>query len=199
MNDSTGSDRRLTIAGSPVEFRSMRRGDEDAIRRFAETVPSHDLLFLQRDIRSAKVVDAWLEQIERGYIRSTIAIGDDGIIGCNALVRDDLSWSPHVADIRIISAPGARGEGLGRALAQDCLLGAAEMDLAKLTVRMTPDQDAALKLFEDMGFVPEALLREHVKDADGQSRDILILALDLGKQAAQQRLYGLAENLSPAD
>ena len=175
-----------------IVLRPMERGDADALVAFAQSVPSHDLLFLLRDIRNPKVVAAWIEQVERGLIRSLVALEKGQIVGCTALVRDELSWSPHVAEIRMVISPALRGTGFGRILAQECVALAAEgRDVTKLMARLTPDQGAALKVFEDLGFLPEALLRDHVRDAGGEMHDIAIMALNLARQGGMKSAYGM--------
>jgi RimJ/RimL family protein N-acetyltransferase len=184
----------LTVGTTAVTLRPLVPGDASAVRGFAEMMPPHDLLFLQRDIRNPRVIAAWLDQIASGQIESLLALDAAGaILACTALVRDELSWSPHVAEIRIVIAPAARGTGLGRLLALECVNAARSRGVEKLQVRMTPDQPAALRVFEDMGFQPEALLRDQVRDAGGETHDILILGLNLARQGRQQEAYGLGE------
>lgn len=191
MNDTAIPHNLLEAEGRSIRLRYMVREDADAVLSFARSLAPHDLLFLQRDIRNPKVVEAWLDQIEQGLITSLVAVEDGTIVGCNAMVRDELSWSPHVADIRILVSEDCRRLGLGRLLALHTLHRAREDNLEKLTVRLTPDQGGALKLFEEMGFGPEALLRNHVRDAEGATSDIVILALDVQRHMAQHQLYGL--------
>ncbi|WP_239806198.1 GNAT family N-acetyltransferase [Croceicoccus hydrothermalis] len=180
------------------KLRTLDRRDRDAVIAFARDIPLHDLMFLERDIRNPKVVDAWLDQCERGTIRSTLAFSGDRVVGSNALVRDELSWSAHVGEIRILIAPDARGSGLGRALAQDSMDVAQQSGIERLVVRMTPDQTSALSLFADMGFRPEALLRNQVRDARGVTNDIVILALDMNRLRSAHEVYGLPDNF-PGD
>ncbi len=191
MNASIQWPRTLSVNDTPITIRLMDGNDAEAVLAFARDLPPHDLLFLQRDIRNPRVVAAWIEQIERGLIRSLLAVGPDGVIGCAAIVRDELSWSPHVAEIRILITPDVRGGGLGRALAQDSLAFTQSLGVEKVFVRMTPDQQGAIAVFEDMGFRGEALLRDHVRDAEGQAHDIAILALDLARQHARYTAFGV--------
>lgn len=183
--------RSATVAGIAMAIRWMEADDATAVQRFAEAVPLHDLLFLQRDIRQPKVIEAWLQQIASGQIRSLLAVGGDEVKGCTAIVRDEFSWSQHVAEIRVLTSPTTRRSGLGRLLAQDSLLAAQEQGVEKVFVRLTPDQGAALTVFEDMGFHPEALLRDHVRDGAGQTHDIAIMALDLNRQSSRHEVFGM--------
>lgn len=183
----------LELGGVRVHLRPMAAADKDAILDFARSLPAQDLLFLQRDIRLDKVVSAWIEQTgEGGSISSLVAVDDDGHLrGCSALVRDRLSWSSHVADIRILVGVDSRSMGLGRLLAMHCVDQALAEDVEKLTVQMTPDQEGALRMFEELGFRPEALLRDHVRDAEGTTHDIVIMALSLARYSATRTAYSL--------
>ena len=192
MPDFPAYPRTVTVGTRTITLRMLERGDADALVAFASALPPHDLLFLMRDIRNPKVVAAWIDQVERGQIRSLVAMDGEKMVGCTALVRDELSWSPHVADIRMLVSPQMRGTGFGRVLAQECLTMAMADGVTKLTARLTPDQGAALKVFEDLGFLPEALLRDHVREAGGELHDIPIMALNLERQGGMKSLYGMS-------
>lgn len=180
----------LELGGMTVHLRPLAAGDGPALLELAARVPAHDLLFLQRDIREPRVVAAWIEQSIAGTMPSLVAERDGALVGCTALVSDGLSWSRHVTEIRLLTAPEMRGTGLGRRLAETCLAAAADADAEKVLVRLTPDQGAALTLFEDLGFLPEALLRNQVRGADGEVHDIAIMALNVGQARARQEVYG---------
>lgn len=191
MPDSPAYPRTVTAGRRTITLRLLERSDADALVAFASALPPHDLLFLLRDVRNPKVVAAWIDQVERGQIRSLVALDGEKMVGCTALVRDELSWSSHVADIRMLVASEMRGTGFGRILAQECLAMAMADGVSKLTARLTPDQGAALKVFEDLGFLPEALLRDHVREAGGELHDIAIMALNLERQGGMKALYGM--------
>ena len=63
----------------------------------------------------------------------------------------------------------------------------------KLTAQMTPDQIGSVMLFESLGFRAEALLKDHVRDRNGRSHDLAILAHDIARISAQHRAFGLEE------
>ncbi|WP_246604932.1 GNAT family N-acetyltransferase [Aquisediminimonas sediminicola] len=177
-----------------IQLRFLADDDAEAILAFAQSIPKHDLLFLRRDIRNPKVVAAWINQHDRDMLRTIFAVSGGKIIGCAALARDELSWSMHVGDIRILISPDARGSGLGRILLKELLALAADMSLTKVTASMTPDQVAGIAMFEDEGFVPEALLRDHVRDpSSGNLSDLVVFSLNLERAASQRTVFGSPE------
>jgi ribosomal protein S18 acetylase RimI-like enzyme len=185
--------RRIKTESGEVEFRRMTGADEAATLAFARGLPAHDLLFLPRDISEPKVLGAWIKEIERGAMTSLIAVKDNHVIGCGALVRDPLSWSPHVGEIRMVVARERRGLGVGRALSQEMFALAVEAGLEKIVVQMTVDQTGAIALFEGLGFRAEALLRDHVRDRQGRKHDIVLLGHNVAEVRAQREAYGLPE------
>jgi RimJ/RimL family protein N-acetyltransferase len=137
------------------------------------------------------VLSAWINEIERGDITSLLALKQGVVVGCGTLVRDPQSWSPHVGEIRMVISPDVRGRGVGRALSQETFALALGAGLEKLSVQMTVDQQAAITLFESLGFKAEALLRDHVRDADGKKHDIVVLGHNVAQVRAQLEAYGL--------
>ena len=196
MSEKRSYPRTVNIDAGAIEFRPMAQADEAAVLEFARGLPSHDLLFLPRNISEPKVLSAWIKEIERGIIVSLLAVKGGKVVGCGTVVRDPHSWSPHVGEIRNVVSPQVRGLGVGRALSQETVALALEMGLEKLVVQMTVDQVTAIALFEGMGFRGEALLREHVRDLDGNKHDIVVLGHNVAQVHAQLEVYGVDEAFS---
>jgi RimJ/RimL family protein N-acetyltransferase len=194
MSEQRSYPRHVKTEAGDVEFRVMSRADEAAVLAFAQKLPTHDLLFLPRNISQPKVLSAWINEIERGVIVSLLAIRDSKVVGCGTLVRDPHSWSPHVGGIRMVVSKDVRGQGVGRALSQETFaLALSTPGIEKLVAQMTVDQQAAIALFESLGFKAEALLRDHVRDASGQTHDIVVLGHNIAQFGAQLEAYGLPE------
>lgn len=172
-------------------IRRFADGDRAAMTAFAQGLPEHDLLFLGRDLRHPRVIEAWLEAIAEGWIDSYLAEQDGAVIASAALVRDPLGWSAHVGEVRLLVSSARRNAGLGRDLLE-CLFAAARTHrLAKLTAALTPDQTGAVALFESVGFRTEALLHDQVRDRAGVPHDLAILAYDFARVANRQHVLGL--------
>ena len=156
----------LRAADEEFEMRYMQADDEAAVSRFARAPPAHDLLFM------------------------LLALKDGHVRGCAAIIRDELSWSPHVGEMRLVVDTAIRGKGFGRALMQECFAVALELGVEKLTAYMTADPAAAIAVFEDFGFHAEAMLSEHVRDRDGNKFDVVMLSHDVNKFLARMEIFG---------
>jgi RimJ/RimL family protein N-acetyltransferase len=183
----------LDCGGTEIELALMALQDDAKVIAFANTLPEDDLLFMRRDIRQPKVVAAWTDLIAQGRLASLLAWSGGEVVGCAALIIDPLSWSPHVGELRVVVSRKMRGIGLGRVLIQEAFLIALSKGLEKLVAQMTVDQQGAIAVFESIGFRGEALMRNHVKSADGRKHDIVLLSHDVVLSQAKMEMYGIAD------
>jgi RimJ/RimL family protein N-acetyltransferase len=165
--------------GQETTLRLMTPADRDALLSMARSLPQDDLLFLRMDITQPRAVDEWVTNVQSGRAITVVAeIG--GQIAAEATIHvNDVLWTRHVGEIRIIVAPQYRRLHLGRCLAEEVFAIAKNIGLEKITAQMTPDQAAAYATFEKLGFQPEALLADYVVDLKGQKRDLLIMSCDV--------------------
>ncbi|MGE0485618.1 MAG: N-acetyltransferase family protein [Gammaproteobacteria bacterium] len=180
----------VTLNGRSYTIRAMTMADGPALKVFASALPAHDRLYMRRDLTSDTGIASWLEDIEDGVIHSLLAIDDDGVAGFTTIHLNKLEWTRHVADIRVATAERTRRSGLGRVLVREGFNLALALDIEKLMARMTPDQNGARVLFEELGFTPEALLKDYVKDRDGHYHDMLLKSCSVQDFLARRQAYG---------
>ena len=173
-----------------MEIRPIEPGDEPALTRFFERIPESDRTFLKEDVGDPEVLAAW---VTPGPGR-VVAIEDGEVVGSVAVVPLH-GWSRHVGEVRLVVDPGHRGKGLGRTLARRAVLDAMDMDLAKLVVEVIADQEALIGMFRALGFEPEALLIDHVRDRTGELRDLMVLANSVESQFAAMSTAGIVDSL----
>ena len=195
LADARTYPREVRVQDELVRLRLMTPADRDTMLAFAQALPSHDLLFLRRDITRPEVVGLWVDDIRRERITTVLAERDGVVVGYATVDRGDVSWSPHVAELRVTVASSMRRQGLGRVLTMEAFRIALDLGVEKMVAQMTTDQEAAIAVFEALGFRTEALLRDHVKDREGRKLDLLIMAHDVARFLAQMEAYGLAEAL----
>ncbi len=144
----------------------------DQVEAFFTRIPESDHSSFAEDVLAPGAVHAWLAD-PRG--RRSVAVDDGRVIGYQA-VLPLVGWSAHVGSLRVVVDPDARGKGVGRALARRGLLDSLELGLAKTVVEVVADAVPAIGMFEALGFEPEALLRDHVRDRSGGLRDLVVLS-----------------------
>ena len=173
-----------------MEIRRLETGDEVALTRFLARIPEGDRTFFKEDVLDADVVAAW---VQRGEARS-LAVEAGEILGTVTVVPLQ-EWSRHVGEVRVIVDPAHRRRGIGRALARHAVVEALDLGLEKMVVEVIADQDATIAMFRSLGFEPEALLKDHVRDDEGQLHDLMLLAHSVEASLASFDAIGLGDAL----
>ena len=157
----------------------MRAGDQQAMLEFARSLPEEDLLFLQVDITQEAVVSTWVRLIEEGR-RFTVLLMHEGVLaGYCSLARQNVLWTRHMGEIRLIVNPRFRGAGLGAILAREILDVAPDAALRRIVAQMPRHQAGARAMFRKLGFNLESMLADWVIDRAGETHDLVILAYDV--------------------
>ncbi len=172
--------RSITLAdGAKVEIRMMTSADRDPILAFANALPQEDLLFLRVDLTQPEVVDDWIANLEAGTSTSLVVYDNEGLIGYATVHRNPAPWTRRVGELRVNVNQAYRTRGLGKNLISEIFDVARGMGVRKLMANMTTDQHGAQAAFRRLGFMPEALLADHVEDRNGRSRDLVIMSYDI--------------------
>ena len=192
MTNEGGHTYPMTIrsGGRDTLLRYGTPADTAAVLTMSRALPPHDLLFLVRDLTKEDVVVEWLADEDTTKI---LAIQGDRVVGYAAIHDSPMPWSKHVAELRVLVDVSRRGHGLGRVLTQEAFAVALTAGKEKMVAQMTLDQKGAIAVFEGLGFRPEALLRDHVKDRNGDKHDLLVLSHEVARFAAQRAAYGVNE------
>jgi L-amino acid N-acyltransferase YncA len=172
-------------------IRHLTEEDGAAVERFIERIPEGDRTFFKEDVGDPDVIEAW----KRPGAARALAVDDGEVIGYAAVVPLH-GWSSHVGEVRVIVDPGHRGRGVGRALGRQAVVDALRLGLTKMVVEVTADQDATVAMFRSLGFDPEALLVDHVRDKAGELHDLLILAHSVEGASAALKVSGVDTELN---
>jgi len=196
-NPDTAYPRKLTLKRRrSVQVRPMTVEDADALHAFFCAIPAEDLLFLRRDVTDRDVIESWSLDIAAGHTFTLLAESDGAVVGEASIHRSRVPWSTHVGEIRVVVDAAHRQLGLGSSLVQAIFLEALQRGIEKIVAEMTPDQKSAINVFEKLGFRVEGLLRDHVRDRQGQKRDLVVMAHEVHSASDQLGLVGIDEAVS---
>lgn len=166
----------------------LERSYAAALIEFFGQLPDGDLTFIKEDV-SPDAVRSWSSADQQW-------LGLDGeVVTGYVAVRPLAGWSDHVGELRLVVRPDRRRAGVGRALAQHALLEAVRAGRRKVVVELAAEQEHALAMFASIGFEGEALLRDHIRDRDGQLRDLVMLAYFVDGSWAAMENAGIADEL----
>ena len=156
-----------------MDIRPLSEDVTAPLEEFFQRVPDSDHNSFAEDVRQKGLIPGWLAD-ERS--RRAVAVDDDGSVIGYVAVLPLVGWSDHVGSLRVVVDPAARGRGVGRELARHGLLAGLDLGLGKVVVEVVVDAVPAIGMFEALGFEPEALLRDHVRDKSGELHDLVVLA-----------------------
>jgi len=165
--------------GEEIQLKILDQGDKDALLAFFRELPAKDKLFLKEDVTKPEVVQRWLDGMDFATILPVIAWYDGKIVGDATLHMDNLGWSQHVGEIRVVVAADFQQKGLGKAMVKNLVSHAIDAGLDKISAMVMENQHSARKAFERLGFEKEAVLRGHVRDTQGNKQDLIILSNDV--------------------
>jgi L-amino acid N-acyltransferase YncA len=166
--------------GTPVTVRPLRSPDSAALGDFFRRIPEEDRKFLKDDVTRAEVIEAWCRDINPGRVLPLIAEAEGKVLADATLHLRRAGWLRHVGEVRLVVDPEYRRKGLGSRLLEELILLAQAEGLDKLVAELTPEEVAARKAFERLGFRQVAVVPGLVRDQSGTSRDLVILVLELG-------------------
>lgn len=147
--------------------------DAPALRRFFDELPDADVTSVKEDVRDPRGVD--LAVADRRATR-WVALDEDGAVAAYASLQPGVGLSAHVGELRLVVGRAHRRQGLGRAMARTVLLSGLRTGLSKVMVEVPAAHESTAEVFRRLGFEGEALLRDHVRDRDGNLSDLLVLA-----------------------
>ena len=178
--------------GTKLVLRVMVGEDEDDLLNFFRELPLEDRMFLNYDVTDARLLDSWAKKIDYNLVIPLLAIAEGNIVGTATLHRAPFGWQTHVGRMRLVVSRNVRRQSLGRILAREIFFLALALGLDKVMVRIVEEQDAARHVFKALGFEEEAVLKNQVKDLDGNKKNLVIMSQEV--PAFWDKIHGLIED-----
>lgn len=172
---------QLTDATELV-IRAQQSDDKERLLRFFSEIPERDRMFLAEDVTNEKVIERWIKNADFSQVLPLMAVVEDRIIADTTLHRQKGGWMSHIGRVRVVVHPNYRGKGATPLLINELIEIAIDIGLDKLDAEFMPEQQAAMRAFEKLGFNKIAELPNHVLDRHGASHDLIIMSYDLQGQ-----------------
>jgi RimJ/RimL family protein N-acetyltransferase len=155
--------------------------DADQLARLADAVSSEPegwLISIAGEWRNAADERRYLKALRR-YAHAAVFVAEEGsgvIVGRLSVGRDPHPASAHVADVGLMVAMAARRQGVGKALLEAAVGWARSAGVRKLELHVFPWNEAAIALYESVGFEREGYRKAHYRRGDGEYVDAILMA-----------------------
>jgi GNAT superfamily N-acetyltransferase len=172
----------VTRDGTSVLLRPVVRSDEQALRTFFASIPEEEQWFLRENLSDPELLHQWLEALDYDYILPIVAVReDDGTIVANLrLYRSKSESIRHLAHLRVMVLPRYRDLKVGSWMILDCVKLAMDLGIEKLIAEFVAGvEEGAIAAAKKLDFHQEAVLKDYVKDRQGQDRDLIIMVRNL--------------------
>jgi ribosomal protein S18 acetylase RimI-like enzyme len=177
-----------------ITIRAVDDSDHQMLAAFVATVPPADRAFFKADAAPEELARRWTAD---GMLRFVAVDGEgaeQGIVGMVS-VRPGVGAQAHVGEVTLLVSPSARRRGVGRALAKEALLRAVSAGLTHIYVEVAAEEVGTRHMFEQFGFMPEAVLRDFIRDANGDHHDLILLTHAVQEHWAEGHVLGLGGEL----
>lgn len=174
----------------PAEIRNLTAADVDGLGAMFHRLSDLDLTLIREDLHDPAHVRSLAQAPDLRWV----AVDDGAVVGWAAVNRLP-GWSDHVGELRIVVDPSSRGSGLGRDLTKRALRDGFNAGLGKIVIELATDQEGVIEMFSSLGFTGEALLRDHIRDRDGELRDLIVLAHHVREGFDTLDVIGVADAL----
>ena len=134
-----------------MKIRPATEADRDAIWNiFRVVVAAGDTYALDRNISREDALAYWFALGTQTYVAEQPAIG---IAGTYILRPNQSGGGSHVANAGFMVSASARGQGIGRAMAEHCLRKARRLGFRAMQFNyVISTNTAAIRLWQDLGF-----------------------------------------------
>ena len=164
-------------------IRPLEPGDRSLLNDFYANVPESDRWFMNYDVTDADIMDKWFEAVEKGAIRSILALCGEKVVGQGSLYLRGFGATSHVGRFRIVVLPEFRQKRLGTWLLLDLIQLAMDQGLEMLRADLVAGvEDNAIEAVQKFDFFKYGTLKEYVKDIHGNRQDLVVMVKRLHKE-----------------
>ncbi len=161
--------------GHQVILRPLLKKDESALVEYFRDMPLEDRLCLKEDVTDPKVIENWIYTLDYDNLLPLIALDNGRIVGDATLHFSAIGWTRHQGEIRLTTDLQYRVKGLGTLMIENLIDIGTRLGLKQLSAEVPPVLDKAFSLLEKVGFKEVAVLKDFVRDKEGQDSDLVLM------------------------
>lgn len=173
--------------GGAVVVRPMGEEDQERVLEFFKDVPEEERAFLRDDMTRPEFMEVRLRALHHDRLIPLVAEAEGRIVADAFLHRRPSHWLKHVAEVHVVVDRAYRRLGLAHNLLYELFELARLSGIETLLAEMMLEQQAAVLLFERLGFKKEAIFPNLAKDLYGRRHDLLIMVRDLTEKKPASR------------
>ena len=166
--------------GTACVIRLLTENDASLLYDFFQGIPKEDRIFLRDDVSDKNVINGWCEGIDLEMVIPVVAEVDGAIVCEGSLHRERRGWMSHIGKVRVVVHPDYRRRHVAGAVLQELIeialhAGSIEQVVSECMV----NQESAIRMCENLGFVQRAVMPDYVKDLVGDRHDLVLLSYAL--------------------
>jgi acetyltransferase len=165
--------------GTHLLIRPLRKEDEKSLREYFLRLPAKEVSRLKDDVTDPKVVEKMIFDLDYDVAFPLIAFDGDRIVGSATIKFNPIGWRKHQGEIRGTVDPEYREKGLSTCIIEMIMKISKSMGIDQLTAEVSPALDEAYFLCEKVGFKEAAVLKNFIKDQEGNYEDLVIMIKEL--------------------
>jgi ribosomal protein S18 acetylase RimI-like enzyme len=160
-----------------MKIRLATQSDRGAIWEiFHEVVVAGDTYALDPNISREDALAYWFAPGTHTYVAEGDAVGGRQILGTYILRSNQSGGGSHVANAGFMVSARARGQGIGRAMAEHCLHEARRLRFRAMQFNyVISTNTAAIRLWQDLGFEIVGTLASAFRHPDKGYVDVYVM------------------------
>jgi len=184
MENNIANYRKMTTLpnGLHVTVRLLTAADRDELLGLFTCATKDDLQYFRDDVTNRELVSSWAEHVDLKRVIPLVAKVGGRLVGQGTLHRGR-GYNRHVSEVRVFVCREFRGRGVGTALIQGIIDVAKRVGLHHIFTLAVSSKPQDVRSFEGLGFRTEGILHDRFMDAEGNTYDMIEMALHLKRES----------------
>jgi L-amino acid N-acyltransferase YncA len=167
--------------GTRAVIRPLTGADNGNLVELFARHSDEEIKFFHSDVRNHGLVEGWAERPDYSKVFPLVADVDKRLVG-DAILRFQGGPERHIALVSIFIAREFRRRGLGTAMLRTLIDLAHKSELWQLQAEIPSSHVKPITAFKDLGFEHYSTLPDHFMTPDGETHDMDVLILSLGRR-----------------